>query len=53
MSFSAVQGRERFQVIFCSNETRPSKQNPIKYIDRSALDKDLLVLKALGNKISR
>ena len=28
------------------------KQNQIKYIDRSALDKDLLVLKkALGNKI--
>ena len=34
--------------------TRPRlrKQNPIKYIDRSAQDKDLLVLKkALGNKI--
>lgn len=31
---------------------RLRKQNPIKYIDRSALDKDLLLLKkALGNKI--
>ena len=28
------------------------KQNHIKYVDRSALDKDLMILKkALGNKI--
>ena len=27
-------------------------QNPIRYVDRSALDKDLMILKkALGNKI--
>jgi hypothetical protein len=37
---------------FAVMRPRLRKQNPIKYIDRSALDKDLLVLKkALGNKI--
>lgn len=31
---------------------RLRKQNHIKYVDRSALDKDLMILKkALGNKI--
>ena len=37
---------------FAVTRPRLRKQNPIKYIDRSAQDKDLLVLKtALGNKI--
>lgn len=37
---------------FAVMRPRLRKQNQIKYIDRSALDKDLLVLKkALGNKI--
>ena len=47
-----LQGREPPQVFFAVMRPRLRKQNPIKYIDKSALDKDLLVLKkALGNKI--
>ena len=37
---------------FAVMRPRLRKQNPIKYVDRGALDKDLMILKkALGNKI--
>lgn len=50
--FSRRLGREPLAAFLGVVRPRLKRQNHIKYVNRSALDKDLMILKkALGNKI--